>query len=159
MRRKNKNNYNKQLHVHEKFVIIIFIFLCPARHRTAIRMTWRRCWVSQCFFFLFFFLNFFFRRGIYFTSWLFAFYSLSLFTSLRHLLLKSKCENDFLTAACCYSEQSVVLSNFVLYGHFSIAFVGVVQHIWRLLLQNFVIFHPSPTTKGVKLKYWIEIAK
>lgn len=57
MRRKNKNNYNKQLHVHEKFVIIIFIFLCPARHRTAIRMTWRRCWVSQCFFF---FLNFFF---------------------------------------------------------------------------------------------------
>lgn len=79
MRRKNKNNYNKQLHVHEKFVIIIFIFLCPARHRTAIRMTWRRCWVSQCFFFLFFFLNFFFRRGIYFTSWLFAFYSLVIY--------------------------------------------------------------------------------
>lgn len=132
----------------EKFVIIILYFFRHHCHKNDLAAV-----LSESMLFLLIILHQFFsvRRGIYFTSWLFAFYSLVIYKLEAPVI---EIEMWKWLSDCC-SLQSVVLSNFVLYGHFSIAFVGVVEHIWRLQLQNFVIFHPSPTTKEVEVKILI----
>lgn len=131
----------------EKFRYNNFTFFVPrSRHQ------WR-CWVSQCFFLLLFDVEFISHLAVcillvhcfarYLQAWGTCYWNRNVKMTFWLLLLWTICRSLKLCSVRTFFNR----------------FCWCCEHIWRLQLQSFVIFHPSTRLRKLKLKYWSEIAK